>query len=120
MNNANRAAIAQIMQANLAEIGLTVELNGQDEGTFWAVTKNVPRLCNCMREKLVRQTRTGFIRCNTSSPIRSASELEGDGHLDYDALVEKARETVDEGERAAIYVHSFRHMLEGALSFPDP
>ena len=37
VNTANRAAIAQIMQANLAEIGLTVELNGQDEGTFWAV-----------------------------------------------------------------------------------
>lgn len=36
-NTTARDTAAQIMQANLAEAGITLELNGQDEGTFWSV-----------------------------------------------------------------------------------
>lgn len=35
-NSTVRDTAAQIMQANLAEAGITLELNGQDEGTFWS------------------------------------------------------------------------------------
>ena len=37
-NFGTRATQAQIIQANLAEIGLTIELNAMDEATFWDVT----------------------------------------------------------------------------------
>jgi peptide/nickel transport system substrate-binding protein len=37
VNGTSRDTAAQIMQANLAEIGITLELNGQDEGTFWSI-----------------------------------------------------------------------------------
>jgi len=35
MNKTDRLAAAQIVQANLAEIGIGVEINAVDEGTFW-------------------------------------------------------------------------------------
>ncbi|MGB7244649.1 MAG: ABC transporter substrate-binding protein [Sulfitobacter sp.] len=32
-----RDTAAQILQANLAEVGISLDLNGQDEATFWAI-----------------------------------------------------------------------------------
>jgi peptide/nickel transport system substrate-binding protein len=37
LNKAERLAVAQVIQANLAEVGITVEIRPHDSGTFWTL-----------------------------------------------------------------------------------
>ncbi len=37
LNKAERLAAAQVIQANLAEVGITVEIEPHDSGTFWSL-----------------------------------------------------------------------------------
>ncbi len=116
VNTANRAAIAQIMQANLAEIGLTVELNGQDEGTFWAVDEERAKDLQLHVKSWFGNPDGLYTLQYFISDQVGVWNWEGLADPDYDALVEKARETVDEGGRAVIYVQ-LQDMLEGSGDF---
>jgi peptide/nickel transport system substrate-binding protein len=104
VNTANRATIAQIIQANLAEIGLIVELNGQDEGTFWSYDAS-----RAAELQLHLKSWTGnpdglyTLQYFTSDQV-GVWNWEGLANSEYDALVAQARTTLDDAERGALYV----------------
>ncbi len=112
VNTANRSTIAQIIQANLAEIGLTVELNGQDEGTFWSV--DAARAADL---QLHLKSWTGnpegiyTLQYFTSDQV-GVWNWEGLRNPEYDALVDMARRSVDDAERGALYVKMQDLMVE--------
>ena len=103
---------AQIIQANLAEIGLTVELNGQDEGTFWSIDSirgTDPQLH--LKSWFGNPDALYIMQYFTREQIGSWNweALQND---EYEALVEKARTTPDEAERAGIYQRMQEIMME--------
>lgn len=96
-------AAAQIIQANLAEIGLAVELNGQDEGTFWSIDSirgTDPQLH--LKTWFGNPDALCILQYFTREQVGSWNweALQND---EYEALVDTARTTVDEAERGGIY-----------------
>lgn len=116
VNTANRATIAQIVQANLAEIGLIVELNGQDEGTFWSVDE-----ARAADLQLHVKSWTGnpdgiyTMQYFTSDQV-GVWNWEGLSNPDYDALVERARRSTDDAERGRLYTQ-MQEMMEKSGNF---
>lgn len=116
VNTANRSTIAQIIQANLAEIGLVIELNGQDEGSFWAV--DATRAADL---QLHLKSWTGNPDGIYSMQYFTSDQVgiwnwEGLRNPEYDALVDQARQSVDEAERGALYV-KLQDMLVASGNF---
>ncbi len=116
VNTANRATIAQIIQANLAEIGLIVELNGQDEGSFWSVDE-----ARAADLQLHVKSWTGnpdgiyTMQYFTSDQV-GVWNWEGLSNPDYDALVETARRSTDDAERGRLY-KQMQEMMETSGDF---
>ncbi len=95
---------AQIIQANLAEIGLVVELNGQDEGTFWSIDSirgTDPQLH--LKSWFGNPDFLYFLQYFTRAQIGSWNweALQND---EYEALIVQARSTSDDAEHARLYV----------------
>lgn len=107
---------AQIIQANLAEIGLVVELNGQDEGTFWSIDS-----IRGTDPQLHLKTWSGnpdalyILQYFTREQLGSWNweALQND---EYEALVDKARSAQDEAERGRIY-QRMQEIMEGSGNF---
>ena len=96
-------AAAQIIQANLAEIGLAVELNGQDEGTFWSIDSirgTDPQLH--LKTWFGNPDALYILQYFTREQVGSW-DWEALQNDEYEALVDTARTTVDEAERGGIY-----------------
>jgi len=110
------SSAAQIIQANLAEIGLTVELNGQDEGTFWSIDSirgTDPQMH--LKSWFGNPDALYIMQYFTREQIGSWNweALQND---EYEALVDKARTTIDEAERAAIY-QRMQEIMEASGDF---
>jgi peptide/nickel transport system substrate-binding protein len=109
-------ATAQIIQANLAEIGLVVELNGQDEGTFWSIDSirgTDPQLH--LKSWFGNPDALYIMQYFTREQIKSWNweALQND---EYEALVDQARTTIDEGARSKIY-QRMQEIMEASGDF---
>lgn len=107
---------AQIIQANLAEIGLTVELNGQDEGTFWSIDSirgTDPQLH--LKTWFGNPDALYIMQYFTREQIGTWNweALQND---EYEALLAKARTTIDEGERSKLY-QRMQEIMEASGDF---
>lgn len=107
---------AQIIQANLAEIGLTVELNGQDEGTFWSIDSirgTDPQLH--LKTWFGNPDALYIMQYFTREQIGTWNweSLQND---EYEALLAKARTTIDEGERGKLY-QRMQEIMEASGDF---
>ena len=107
---------AQIIQANLAEVGIMVELNGQDEGTFWSIDSirgTDPQLH--LKSWFGNPDALYIMQYFTREQIGSWNweALQND---EYEALVNKARTTIDEGERGKIY-QCMQEIMEASGDF---
>ena len=112
----DRAAAAQIIQANLADIGLTVDLNGEDEGTFWSIdAKRAADLQLHLKSWTGNPDGLYTMQYFTTEQLGKWN-WEAFQNPEYEALVAKARATPDGPERAAIYV-KMQDMLEQSGDF---
>jgi len=104
------------MQANLAEAGIYLDLNGQDEGTFWSIDE-----VKAADLQLHLKAWTGNPDAFYTLQYFVADQIglwnwEGFQDAAYDRLLEQARVTADEAERGKIY-EEMQQMLEDSGSF---
>jgi len=116
VNNTERDTAAQIMQANLAEAGIMLELNGQDEGTFWSVDE-----IRAADLQLHLKSWTGNPDGYYTMQYFVEDQIgywnwEGYASADYVTLLQKARITADDAARGEIY-KTMQAMLEDSGSF---
>lgn len=116
VNTTERSIAAQIMQANLAEVGIALELNGQDEGTFWNIDEAKAADLQ-LHLKAWTGNPDGFytLQYFVGDQI-GVWNWEAFQNDDYEQLLEKARRTMDEGERGKIY-EAMQTMLEDSGTF---
>lgn len=94
---------AQVMQANLAEAGITLVLNGQDEGTYWSVDA-----ASMSDLELTLQTWSGnpdgfyMLQYFVEDQI-GVWNWQSYHSPEYDALVAEARMTEDPDQRGVLY-----------------
>ena len=116
VNTTERSTAAQVMQANLAEIGVTLELNGQDEGTFWNIDEAKAADLQ-LHLKAWTGNPDGFYTLQyfvgDQIGIWNWEAFQDD---EYDGLLAKARATADEAERGKIY-ERMQEILEDSGSF---
>ncbi|WP_264213340.1 hypothetical protein [Leisingera thetidis] len=91
--------VAQILQANAAEIGLVAGLNGQDEGTFWSA--DASRAADL---ELHVESWTGSSGGICTMQYFALDQIgawnrEGPSNPECDAWVQKGRTSTDETER---------------------
>ncbi len=115
VNFTQRATSAQIIQANLAEIGIEVELNAQDEGTFWSIDAASADMQLHLKSWTGNPDGFYMMQYFTSDQV-GIWNWEGMQNAEYDALVEKARVTLDDSERGALYV-KMQDMMEDSGDF---
>ena len=116
VNTTERSTAAQIMQANLAEVGITLELNGQDEGTFWNIDE-----AKAADLQLHLKAWTGNPDAFYTLQYFVADQVgvwnwEAFQDPAYESLLEKARGTMDEAARGEIY-EQMQAMLEESGTF---
>lgn len=115
-NTTTRDTAAQIMQANLAEVGITLELNGQDEGTFWSVDE-IRAADLQMHLKAWTGNPEGYYTLQYFVEDQIGYwNWEGYASDEYDALLAEARATADDTARGEIYV-KLQTLLEESGSF---
>ncbi len=116
VNSTERSSAAQVMQANLAEVGIQLELNGQDEGTFWSIDE-VKAADLQLHLKAWTGNPDGFytLQYFVADQI-GLWNWEGFQDEAYDRLLEQARTTADEAERGKIY-EEMQQMLEDSGTF---
>ena len=116
VNTTQRDTAAQIMQANLAEAGITLELNGQDEGTFWSLDE-----ARAADLQLHLKSWTGYpdgyyiMQYFTEEQI-GYWNWEGFADAEFEALLVQARDTSDEAARGEIY-KTMQAIMEDSGSF---
>ncbi len=115
-NTTARDTAAQIMQANLAEAGITLELNGQDEGTFWSVDE-----IRAADLQLHLKAWTGNPDGYYTMQYFVEDQIgywnwEGYASDEYVALLQEARAATDDAARGEIY-KTMQGMLEDSGSF---
>ncbi len=98
-----RDTAAQIMQANLAEVGIALELNGQDEGTFWSVDE-----IRAADLQLHLKAWTGNPEGYYTLQYFVEDQIgywnwEGYASAEYDALLAEVRAATDAAARGEIY-----------------
>ncbi|MGB7262747.1 MAG: ABC transporter substrate-binding protein [Albidovulum sp.] len=116
VNSTVRDTAAQIMQANLAEAGITLELNGQDEGTFWNLDES--RVADLqMHLKAWTGNPDGYYTLQYFVEDQIGTwNWEGYASPEFDALLVEARTTVDDTVRGEIY-KTMHAMLEASGDF---
>lgn len=116
VNTTTRDTAAQIMQANLAEVGITLDLNGQDEGTFWSVDE-IRAADLQMHLKSWTGNPEGYYTMQYFVEDQIGYwNWEGYASDEYNALLDQARATEDEAARGEIY-KTLQSMLEDSGSF---
>ncbi len=115
-NFGSRSTQAQVIQANLAEIGLNIELNAMDEATFWDVTavKTADR-------QLTLKGWFGNPEAMYGLQYFTEAEFEGwnwEGFDDprYTELMNAAWEVADDTERGAMYIE-MQDLMEQSGTF---
>ena len=119
-NFGTRPTEAQIIQANLAEIGLNIELNGMDEATFWDL--------NAVKTSERQLTLKGWFgnpEAMYGLQYFTADELDGwnwEGFDDpkYAELLDAAWGVADDAKRGEMYIQMQEIMEEsGSFLFLD-
>lgn len=115
-NSTDRDTAAQIMQANLAEVGITLELNGQDEGTFWSVDEIRAADLQLHLKAWTGNPEAFYMLQYFVEDQIGLWNWEGFASDAYVALLEQARVEQDEAKRGEIY-KEMQGMLEASGSF---
>ena len=115
-NFSTRPTEAQIIQANLAEIGLNIELAGIDEATFWDATA-----INTADRQLTLKAWYGNPEAMYGLQYFTADEFEGwnwEGFDDprYTELMNAAWEVADDTKRGDMYIE-MQDIMEESGSF---
>ncbi|WP_411036016.1 ABC transporter substrate-binding protein [Shinella sp. BYT-45] len=113
--NARNEAIAQIIQANLAEIGIEVEIEALESAAYWALGDN--DASKDLELSLIKYN--GKFDPSFQTQWFISAQV---GHwnwqrwknADFDALHEKGSVTVDPAEREKIYIEAQRLLDESA------
>ncbi|MGB7285523.1 MAG: ABC transporter substrate-binding protein, partial [Salaquimonas sp.] len=116
VNNTQRDTAAQLMQANLAEAGITLELNGLDEGAFWSVDE--ARAADLqLHLKAWTGNPDGFYTMQYFVEDQiGAWNWEGFANKEYEAMLSEARILVDDDARGDVY-KKMQSMLEESGDF---
>ncbi len=105
--NARNEAIAQIIQANLAEVGIEVEIESLESAAYWALGKNdASKDLELSLIKYNGKFDPGFQTQWFTSEQVGQWNWQRWKNADFDALHEKGSITVDPAERAKIYVEA--------------
>ncbi len=116
VNTTERSTAAQIIQANLAEAGIVLDLNGQDEGTFWNIDEAKAADLQ-LHLKAWTGNPEGFYTLQyfvgDQIGVWNWEAFQSDA---YERLLEEARVTQDAEERGKIY-ETMQQMLEDSGSF---
>ena len=115
-NFGTRSTEAQIIQANLAEIGLNIELNAMDEATFWDVTA-----VKTPDRQLTLKAWFGNPEAMYGLQYFTEAEFEGwnwEGFDDpkYTELMNAAWEVADDQKRGDMYIE-MQDIMEDSGSF---
>lgn len=116
VNTTERDMAAQIMQANLAEVGISLILNGQDEGTFWSVDEARAADLELHLKAWAGNPEGIYILQYFVEEQAGYWNWEGFSDEAYNGLLERARLTADPGERGEIY-KEMQTILEDSGSF---
>ncbi len=116
VNTTERSTAAQIIQANLAEVGIALDLNGQDEGTFWSIDE-----AKAADMQLHLKAWTGNPEGFYTLQYFVGDQIgvwnwEAFQDQEYERLLEEARVTQDPEERGKIY-ETMQQMLEESGTF---
>ncbi len=116
VNTTERNTAAQIIQANLAEVGITLDLNAQDEGTFWNIDEAKAADMQ-MHLKAWTGNPEGFytLQYFVGDQI-GVWNWEAYQDDEYERLLEEARVTQDAAARGEIY-ETMQQMLEDSGTF---
>jgi peptide/nickel transport system substrate-binding protein len=116
VNNTQRDTAAQIMQANLAEVGIMLDLNGQDEGTFWSVDEMRAADLQLHLKAWTGNPEAYYMLQYFVEDQIGVWNWEGYASDEYAALLDSARTEVDTQTRGEIYVQ-LQTLLEDSGSF---
>ena len=115
LNDAQSLAVAQIVQANLAEIGVTVTINALDSGAYWALGAN--DASKDLELSLIPYSSKFDPSFQTQWFLSSQVGLwnwQRWKSPEFDALHQKGLETLDKAKRQDIYVQMQKLLDESA------
>ncbi|MEQ9490415.1 MAG: ABC transporter substrate-binding protein [Alphaproteobacteria bacterium] len=115
-NYANRLTQSQIIQVNLAEIGLNVEINAMDESTYWDVSSVPPDERALTLKGWFGGPEAMYVLQTFTEDQYGAWNWAGYSSPEYDALLEKAWGVADDTERGEIYIQ-MQALLEESGAF---
>ncbi|MDP9634970.1 ABC transporter substrate-binding protein [Ensifer sp. 1H6] len=113
--NARYEAIAQIIQANLAEVGIEVEIEALESAAYWALGENdASKDLELSLIKYNGKFDPGFQTQWFTSAQVGQWNWQRWKNTDFDALHEKGGVTVDPAEREKIYIEAQKLLDESA------
>ena len=113
--NARYEAIAQIIQANLAEVGIEVEIEALESAAYWALGENdASKALELSLIKYNGKFDPGFQTQWFTSAQVGQWNWQRWKNADFDALHEKGGITVDAAEREKIYIEAQKLLDESA------
>lgn len=113
--NARYEAIAQIIQANLAEVGIEVEIEALESAAYWALGENdASKDLELSLIKFNGKFDPGFQTQWFTSAQVGQWNWQRWKNPDFDALHEKGGVTVDPAEREKIYIEAQKLLDESA------
>ncbi|MDQ0322011.1 peptide/nickel transport system substrate-binding protein [Pararhizobium capsulatum DSM 1112] len=113
--NARYEAIAQIIQANLAEVGIEVEIEALESAAYWALGENdASKDLELSLIKYNGKFDPGFQTQWFTSAQVGQWNWQRWKSADFDALHEKGGVTVDPAEREKIYIEAQKLLDESA------
>ena len=114
VNTTEMTTAGQIVQANLAEIGLDIVLNPLDEGTFWNLNWDVGAGMQLhFVEWVGNPTPSYFVKWFTPGDFWNWEAFENE---EYVALLNQALSEADEGKRSQMY-QDLQAMMEDSGAF---
>jgi len=115
LNNARNQAIATIIQANLAEVGIELEIDARGGGSYWSLGENdASRDLELSLVEYPGKTDPGFqLQWFTTSQI-GLWNWQRWGNAEFDSLHARAGADTDPAARAAMYVEMQKLMDESA------
>lgn len=94
---------AQIIQSNLAEIGLQVEIDQLDEGAFWDITARPSEERQMDIQTWAGNPETYYVLQYFAEKEKGTWNWSNFSNKDFEALLEKVKDTFDPAERGKIY-----------------
>lgn len=119
-NFGDRTTQAQIMQANLADVGINLEINAMDESTYWDISAIEPDDRQLTLKGWFGSPEAMYVLATFTDDQYGAWNWEGFSHPRYDELLGAAWETADDKARGDMYVE-MQDLLEttGAFLYID-